>query len=117
MAKRRRRSADHAIHNILVKNKKVIFNSAPVTTTQDVVVWNPSSTNDLIDIIFENDSPVGAPRLTAPFPGIPVRAFITVVVESRTHFKYGFARSAVRAEPEIIVDPGGKKKRRSRKKR
>jgi len=105
------------IHNILVKNGRVIFGDSPITATQDVVVWNPSSTSDLIDILFKKNSPVGAMRLTAPFPGIPVRAFVSVFVSKRTSFKYGFARRAgVRAEPQIIVDPG-KKKRRAGKKR
>jgi hypothetical protein len=80
-------------------------------STGDVVVWIPESSEDMIDIHFDNGSPFNATRLTAGYKGDVVGATViaTAPTKKKKPFTYTFKNKSIAAdaEPEIIVDGGG----------
>jgi hypothetical protein len=102
------------IHRIKVKKGKVDKPSEPVTPNH-LVVWEPDSVDDTVDIYFQNGSPFKYDRLTAPYPGVAIGAIVTVTPSDTTEYFYGTPNVLIKTGPEIIVDPGKKKNGPKRK--
>ena len=75
----------------------------------DVVVWIPETPEDLIDIVFTDETPFATTRLTADFRGESVGAFVVAAPSADSRCPYTYATNGIHVEagePEIIVDGG-----------
>jgi hypothetical protein len=104
-------------HKVKIKNHKVTKNLHPVTHLRESVVFEPEQP-EILEIWFDDGSPFPQHHLGPGGIGDSLTGQVDKFVMVRTHYPYRTSPLPldIKTGPEIIVDPGGRRVARKRRK-